>query len=565
MFKQGGTRSSAYLALVDGKDRAVKLFTLLGYRFSWVAVMVEFVLQAFVAGGGSGGLIGAPILLLLSSFKLPATRMQILETVAYSPWQLKPLMGILSDSIYVGGYNKMPPIVLTSLIGLFSAIIIAGFYPMSQLLFIALVFFILLPIATSDLLLEARYVEKTKGNPASRPTLYTFIRFCSSLCQLASIVVVGLLIAYHVPLQWLYLSPVLPFMVVAMMIYGNWAGETVYKGPLTNLLCPCCWYKDEGDTYQTPVIGVDTVKMKQNWNIFLLALIIGCISVLTSVLGLFELSTTYMFVASVTSTIVMVVCFFALLERPIAKILTFVVIQNMFSISLRAATFFFYTDPVEAYPEGPHFSRQFYVSVMGGVGILLSVVGVFIYGAFMHDWTYRRVFMVTSILFMVTCIPNILLFKRINIAWGIPDVIFVLGTEAVQVVVGELNSMPFGVIMLSLCPAGVEASLYAIMAGSSNIGSAFSSYQGAFVLDMLGVAPSGNMSGESTQFEDLWKAQVISLVIQVVPLFFIFMLIPNAKQTDDLLLVLEESTLTVDQLTPNYRVQTLENEEINAI
>lgn len=527
----------------------MKLYDLLGFRFMCVAVMIELVLQAFVAGGGSGGLVGAPILLLLSTFNLPATRMQILETVATAPWQLKPLMGILSDSLYIGGYNKMPYMILTSLTGIISAVLVAAFYPITPLLFTTLLFFIFLQIATGDLLLEARYVEKTKNHAAARPTLYSFIRFCSGFCQLASILVVGLLIAYHVPLQWLYLSPVLPFFVVALMVYGNWAGESLYNSerPLTNLGLRCCYFTERSKDdvlalvtpKQIPVIGADTLKMKENWRIFLLALIIGGISVGTSVLGLFEMSTTYLFVASISSAFLMIGCFFALLERGVAKILAFVVIQNMFSVSLRAATFFFYTDPVEAYPEGPHFSRQFYVTIMGGVGILLSVVGVFIYGTFMHEWTYRRIFMVTSLLFMVTCVPNILLFKRINLVWGIPDVAFVLGSEVVQVVVGELNSMPFGVIMLSLCPPGMEASLYAIMAGSSNLGNAFASYQGAFVLEMLDIKPSGNMSGETRQFDNLWIASLISLLIQVVPLFFIHLLIPDAKQTDDLLVLNE--------------------------
>jgi len=539
-------------ALEDGKKRFMKLYSLLGFRFMCVAVMIEFVLQAFVAGGGSGGLVGAPILLLLSTFKLPATRMQILETVATAPWQLKPLMGILSDSLYIGGYNKMPYMILTSLTGIISAVLVAAFYPMSPLLFTALLFFIFLQIATGDLLLEARYVEKTKNHAASRPTLYSFIRFCSGFCQLASILVVGLLIAYHVPLQWLYLSPVIPFFVVALMVYGNWAGESLYKGerPLTNLGCRRCYFTERSRedvlSPEIPVIGADTLKMRENWRIFLLAFIIGGISIGTSVLGLFEMSTTYLFIASIGSAFVMIGCFFALLDKGVAKILAFIVIQNMFSISLRAATFFFYTDSVEAYPEGPHFSRQFYVTVMGGVGILLSVVGVFIYGTFMHHWTYRRVFMVTSLLFMVTCVPNILLFKRINLEWGIPDVAFVLGSEVVQVMVGELNSMPFGVIMLSLCPPGMEASLYAIMAGSSNLGNAFASYQGAFVLEMLDIKPSGNTTGESRQFDNLWIASLISLLIQVVPLFFIHLLIPDAKQTDDLLVLneLEETTIT---------------------
>lgn len=526
----------------------MKLHALLGVKFLCITILIEHVLQAFVAGGGSGGLIGAPILLILSTFQLTATRMQVLETVAMSPWQLKPLVGILSDSLYIGGYNKMPYMIITSITGILSAVILVAFYPVSPLTFTILLFFIFLQIITSDLLLEARYVEKTRNNPETRPTLYSFIHFCSGLCQLLSITVVGVLIMYHVPLQWLYLSPIPPFFLAILLIYANWTGETVYDNtvvPLTNVLCRCCWVKEYTDETRTtfnelPLIAADTVKIKENWRIFLLALIIGLISVFTSAMGMLELSATYLFVASVLGEVLMIGCFFLLLERRVAKIQTFVVIQNMFSISLRAATFFFYTDPVQAYPEGPHFTRQFYVTIMGGLGIIVSLVGVFIYGAFMHKWTYRRIFMVTSILFMVTCVPNILLFRRWNIAMGIPDTVFVLGSEVVQTVIGQLNSMPFGVIMLGLCPQGMEASLYAIMAGSNNLGNAFASYKGAAVLEWLDIKPSGNMTGESAQFNNLWIASLISLCIQVVPLLFIMILVPDAKQEDDLLVLPED-------------------------
>ena len=547
MFKQTKKRCfSPVDALIDGKKRFMQLFDLLGWKFLVITLLVEHVLQAFIAGGGSGGLIGAPILLILSTFNLPATRMQVLETVSVSAWQLKPLIGILSDSVYIGGYSRMPFIIITSLLGIGSALALVSFYPVTPVIFVAFLFFIFLQISTSDLLLEARYVEKTKGNPATRPTLYSFVHFLSGFCQLLSTVVIGFIISYHFPLHWLYLTPVLPFFILAILVFANWTGESLYgePRPLTNLLCKCCRFREYNESFtehtEIPIIGMDTAKVQENWRIFLLALIIGVISVFTSMLGIFELSATYLFITSVASEIIMIISFFMLLERRIAKVLTFVVAQNMFSISLRAATFFFYTDPVEAYPEGPHFSRQFYVSVMGGLGIIVSLLAVFIYSIFMYNWRFRSIFWVTGVLFIITCIPNIFLFKRWNVAWGIPDTVFVLGSEVIQVVVGQLNSMPLGIIMLSLCAQGLEASHYSIMAGSNNIGNAFASYKGAAVLEWLDIKPSGNLSGESAQFDNLYLASTISLVIQVIPLVLTFFLIPDNKQTDDLLEEIEE-------------------------
>lgn len=569
MFRQYTDNCGFCATLRDGKRRFMELYNLLGFKFLCTVIVIEHILQAFIAGGGGSGLIGAPIMLLLSTFHLTASRMQVLETVAVSPWQFKPLIGILADCLYIGGYNKLPYIIVTSIMGIISAITIVSLYPVSPLLFTALLFFLFLQIATSDLLIEARYVEKTKHNPGTRHTLYSFVHFCSGLWQLASICLVGVLISQQVPLQWLYLSPVAPFIVLTLLVFSNWIGERVYDNtrPLTNLLGRFCWfreYKEEGvkeweikGRYEEiPLIGLDTIKIRDNWRVFLLACIIGLISLATSLMGLFGLNTSYLFGASVTGSLLMIACFFVLLERRLAKVQTFVVIQNMFSISLRAGTFFFYTDPVEAYPEGPHFSRQFYVTIMGGLGILVGMLGALIYGTYMHNWTHRRIFMVTSLLYILTCIPNILLFKRLNLGLGIPDSVFVLGSEVVQVVVAQLNTMPFGVIMLNLCPTGMEASMYAIMAGSNNLGAAFASYQGAFVLEKLDIKPCGNMTGESSQFDNLWIASLISLCIQIVPLFFIPFLVPDAKQTDDLLLAEDDEPLELPEID-NGNVNTM--------
>lgn len=546
----------------ESKRRFLLLYHILGYRFLSVAILVEHILQAFVAGGGAGGLIGVPIVLLLSRSGLPATRIQILETVAISAWQLKPLIGILSDAIYLGGHNKSPYMIATCFMGIVSSVLIVGLYPVSPYHFTVLLFFVFLPIATTDLLLEARYVEKTACSAESRPTLYSFIQFGSCFWQLMALILMGVAIHFHLPLEWFYMAPILPLTLISLLLFRDWLGERprqpADKDVLTNILGSFAWYR--GDI---PLFGIDTIKIRKNWRIFLLALLIGSISLLTSALGLLELSTSYLFGASLASASVMVCAFFLLLDRRVAKLLTFVVIQNVCSVSLRAATFFFYTDPIEAYPQGPHFSREFYVSVMGAVGILLALIGVVTYDVFMIRWSYRKVFLVTGVFYIVTLLPNILLYRRLNVSLGIPDTVFVLGADVLQTIVGVWNTMPYGILMLSLCQHGMEASTYAILAGTSNLCSAFSAYQGAFLLDKLHIKPSGNISGEGEQFDNLWIASTINILLQVVPLFFIPFLVPDALQTDDLLH--EEPIRIQDTATiPTYSL-SLTDEEIEML
>merc|ERR1712048_433327 len=63
--------------------------------------------------------------------------------------------------------------------------------------------------------------------------------------------------------------------------------------------------------------------------------------------------------------------------------------------------------------------------------------------------------------------------------------------------------MPSVMIMSRLCPRGLEATMFALLASASNLGSNISNYSGAFLLDVLGVRPNGGKN-ESDQFENLW-------------------------------------------------------------
>eukprot|EP00932_Pfiesteria_piscicida_P006165 SRR837773.16089.p1 GENE.SRR837773.16089~~SRR837773.16089.p1 ORF type:complete len:153 (-),score=20.73 SRR837773.16089:42-500(-) len=131
------------------------------------------------------------------------------------------------------------------------------------------------------------------------------------------------------------------------------------------------------------------------------------------------------------------------------------------------------------------------------------------------------------------------MFLRLNLKWGIPDDYFVMGSSVATVVIRQWQWMPGVVIMSQLCPKGMEATMFALLAGCSNVGSQVSDYMGAYLLSSLHVHPSG-ATGEAKQFENLWKASLISTLLPAITILMIPVFIPNARQTDKLLN--EEST-----------------------
>jgi len=198
------------------------------------------------------------------------------------------------------------------------------------------------------------------------------------------------------------------------------------------------------------------------------------------------------------------------------------------------AVFYFFTNGPEQYPEGPHFSTMFYTTGIGLATSFVGLISVAVYNRFMRDWTYRRIMLVPFILYTLVSLSDIMIFTRYNLVLGIPDAAFLLGSRAVHVATEMWMAMLACVMLSQLCPKGrLEATVYAILAGSRNIGRSCGDYIGAGVLYMAGVNPSGQ-KGESEHFEHLWVVQLIVAVLPVLVMPLLFILIPDAKQTEKL-------------------------------
>merc|ERR1719321_2626790 len=231
---------------------------------------------------------------------------------------------------------------------------------------------------------------------------------------------------------------------------------------------------------------------------------------------------------------IILVAFSVALRPAIAKINAFFLVQTSLGIGIGGATFYFYTDTPEQYPEGPHFSVQFFTTVLGLVTSLFSLAGLFIYNKYMHDWNYRSLLFVSNLLISILSVLDIIMFTRLNVKWGIPDTVFVLGSSVSGTIISQWQWMPGVVLLSQMCPKGMEATMYALLAGCHNLGNTLSEYLGAYVLDILEVRPSG-LNNEGHQFENLWLASVVATVLPMLTLILIPFLIPDKRQTEKLL------------------------------
>ena len=105
------------------------------------------------------------------------------------------------------------------------------------------------------------------------------------------------------------------------------------------------------------------------------------------------------------------------------------------------------------------------------------------------------------------------------------------GTGALQNVMNQWQWMPQVIILSYFCPKGMEATMYALLAGCHNLGNTISSSWGALLLETLEINPNGS-TGESDQFTNLWKASLLASVLPLISVVALFHFIPDVKQGD---------------------------------
>jgi len=451
---------------------------------------------------------------LYKSYAVPAPQRQIYDGVTMLPWAMKPIIGLVSDLVPIRGYNKAPYILMTSVTGLLSFLVVGGL-PRAAISVTPVVVCLCLQSmqkSTCDLLSEAKYAEKMQLCPEHGPSLLTYVWFGISIGGMVAVMSSGFVIESFGPKPAFLISAVPAGAVLIPVAMG---------------------YMEESQASQKDIDEARKSFFEQKEACFLCILMFG-VTVGLTCLGLAYSDPVANGMFSLAAGCVVLVGFSLVLSPIVAKFNAFSLIQTALALNISGASFYFYTDTPDEYPEGPHFTPFFYNSVLMTVGQIFSLIGIFMYQRCFRHWRYRHLFIMTNIAFSALCIPDIILFKRINLRLGIPDRVFVLGSQVLQETINQWQWMPQVVILSYLCPKGMEATMYALLAGAHNLGNTISACTGAMLLHWLDCKPTGEI-GESKSFEKLWIASAISTALPLLTVLALFWLIPDAKQNERLI------------------------------
>ncbi len=181
-----------------------------------------------------------------------------------------------------------------------------------------------------------------------------------------------------------------------------------------------------------------------------------------------------------------------------------------------SAFFFFTTNEL-------HFEPEF----LGRVRLVTSVaslIGIWIFQRFLKTVPYRVIFGWSTVLSAVLGMTMLLLVTHTNRALGIDDHWFSLGDSLILTAMGQIAYMPVLVLAARLCPAGVEATFFALLMSVTNLAGLLSYELGAVLMHVMGITESN--------FDSLWLLVLITNFSTLLPLPFLKWLPSADSQTE---------------------------------
>jgi len=275
---------------------------------------------------------------------------------------------------------------------------------------------------------------------------------------------------------------------------------------------------------------------------------------------------------------------FYTVDRKIAKINVYLFLCRICTLGLTFPLQQFYTTDPATCPDSnmnlPNFTFVIYSTIGNFASAAATFLGLYLFENYLVHWNAQKAFWVTTAFQVVAGLFDIMNTTRFNqtlLGWTgfgtvilrIPEEIFnwsgparqvrlddlctfLFGTAFIEPLIDQLDSLPSTLLLSKLCPKGVETTMFAILAGFSNIGLSLSGQIGGWAVSQFGFnfrAPSeaepvgvcdmggsAETNGNPASFHGLARTLIVGNVILpflTIPLTWCF--IPNKRLDEDFL------------------------------
>jgi MFS family permease len=178
----------------------------------WTPELFGILLVYFVQGAVGLARL-ATSFYLKDNLGLGPTQAAALMGLAVIPWTVKPLYGLLSDTLPLAGYRRRPYLLLAGLLGCGAWLGMALGAPTAEL---ALLWMVLasLAVAVGDVIVDSLVVERVQGSDwAGTGTLQSLTWGATALGSLLTAYAGGALLAHYPPQVVFGLTALLPMLI----------------------------------------------------------------------------------------------------------------------------------------------------------------------------------------------------------------------------------------------------------------------------------------------------------------------------------------------------------------
>jgi len=433
----------------------------------------------------------------------------MMYTAAASPFGIKTLWGAISDAMPCLGYNKRFYILWGVSVSIFCAVMLAILNPEGQytaenpapqsVVFLATALFFGFEYggATCDSLTQARYTELMKM--MGKPTIVAFVWFLMNSCTLFSSwgnlwIGEG---TYKI-LFWPAIIAALPMLIPAGF---NWLAEP----PAEHFCKP------------------DIAKVSKHKGAFALSMVMAVGALAGTLLIMLRVDDFILVSFYVGMGAIFCTMSFFTLPRPIWGPAVYMFLCCSLRLFFSATLQGWYTfrnemglpeeteDPCEGSTDpnciswcirdGPGFSTSFYQLWGNFIGAIAAVIAVLIFDQVIVKWNVRPAFWVTTVFQMFSTMLEVAIIQRWNhtlfgttpgVDQTVDQWFFLFGPLCIEKIVEMLDFMPCNVLIGNLCPKNMEATIFAVLAGSQNFGSNIARVMGGVWVEYLGVTFESN-------------------------------------------------------------------------
>ena len=172
---------------------------------------------------------------------------------------------------------------------------------------------------------------------------------------------------------------------------------------------------------------------------------------------------------------------------------------------------------------------KFTLSLSGIIGCVFTLLWPSIYQKFLRDSEYSNMFCISQVLYIVQAALFMCMALRLNLIIGFPDMAaYLIFGPVVHTLEKCLTYMPMFIIMAKIIPPGVEATFM-------SLASTIHVLNQHTMRVIVGVIINDNTIDVTKEhFDGYYKLQIIAGVGAMIPLLYIYRMVPKVLEVKEL-------------------------------